>query len=296
MRAHHAVVAVLLDDVGAAATTGDVDGAMPYLPAMAGSQGEKNGWQPGRRAAAFSWLLSVSKELILLVLAVLAFFGISQLPIFQPDDAHSSAAPTSGSPSPSGSASSHGCLAYQGGSTLQWQETYDSADFALVDCSAPHEFEVIDRDADTPCDSAVYDQVELGNGFASRALPREIGPTGCAVGRYLSGVGVETQTFRIATSTTPIKTFGTCIAAEDVDSWLTQITATGGGGISDVEYVGCQRGEALTTGVMITDEDPETYCRGVFERLPAISFRSTGFSTGVGDRGVSCTFLLTGWA
>jgi hypothetical protein len=266
---------------------------------MAGSQGENNGWQPGRRAAAFSWLLNLSNQLILLVLAILAFLGISQLPIFQPDDVGSSAAPASGSPSPSAAASTSSpeCLAYQGDSTLQWQETYDSADFALVDCSAPHEFEVIQRDADTRCDSAVYGQIELGSGFATRALPREIGPTGCAVGRWLSGVGVQTQTFRIATSTTPIRTFGTCIAAEDVDSWLTQITATGGGGIAGVDYVDCQRGEALTTGAVPTEEDPEAYCRGVFETLPAISFRSTSFNTAtLGDRAVACTFLLKGWA
>lgn len=205
-------------------------------------------------------------------------FALSFIPASPPTPAASATSPAS-------TPAAGRCLAYSRGTDLEWQKTYAESDFALVDCSKPHQFEVIARDPDSTCDDAGSAAIHRGSlRFEDRAIFADIGPTGCALGRYLNST-VETDSFRISSSRSPISVFGTCIDPAETSAYLAE-------GDLLPRMVECERGAVLISGIVLTDEAAEAFCAKLAANIPSTRVDAADVTLKEGDRGVKCALQL----
>ena len=249
------------------------------------SNNEEKPWHERSLAGSVQWILDNIKTGIGILVAALGLVGLAQLPWIVAANSGPDSVST-GSPSISTSVPpmSAGCLAYQGADDLRWQETYDDGDFALVECSRSHQFEIVERDDETTCRDAGIAVIDRGQMFFStRELIRELGPSGCAIGRFLNAM-VETDNFRITKSKSPVATFGNCLEPADAEAYIKDRTIGA--------RVPCSRGKALTRGILITDEDPEAVCTEWAARFHSTKHFYAGVTMDEGDRGVVCALIL----
>lgn len=194
---------------------------------------------------------------------------------------------TSIAPSPSDSPELS-CLAYNGeDSELFAYSEYEESDFIPVRCTEPHQYEVVAREDDVACDDAITEltQRHSFSGF-NRIVEAPYGPDTCAFGRQ-EGHKLQTDTYRLSSTSDPLSAFGSCMDEADIDSFL-----------SGESYDGeapCYSGRVLGWYVSIAAEaEAEQRCAEAADDIPNKGFRWAYAPTSSQSPAARCAFILWG--
>lgn len=208
------------------------------------------------------WVFGLSAVAAVIVPIILAMIG-------GPTDSRVGTSTDTGLEAPVSSSEppTTGCLAYAGDDErVSSSREYVDDDFIAVDCALPHQYELVERDSDTPCVDAV-DQVTDRHSFSgyNRVKVVALGDYGCAFGRIDSDE-MQTDTYRLSSAEDPLSAFGSCIAPTDLDAFL-----AGGSYVRDLP---CYSGRVLGWYVAFSPEQTaEQACTEASGKIPNNGFR-----------------------